>query len=141
MNRALRPACHPHLVGGLALAAALLPSATTAAAPEAAPAAKGPYHVWPIPQEAEYDGERLLLGDAVIVVPAGERRAQFPGRLLAEIVADHFGVAIPVVAGEAPAGRIAITVGEATNPRVAAAAERRGLTVPSAAEGYALAVD
>ena len=82
-----------------------------------------------------------MLSDAVIVVPAGDRRAQLPGRLLAEIVADHFGVSLPIVAGEAPAGRIAITVGEATNPGLAAAAEHRGLTVPTAAESYTLVVD
>jgi len=127
-------------VFGLALVATLLPTRTAVAVPEPGPVDKRPYRVWPIPQEAQYDDDRLLLGDAVIVVPAGDRRAQLPGRLLAEIVADHFGVALPVVAGEAPTGRIAITVGESGHPLVAAAAERVGLTIPTASEAYALAI-
>jgi hypothetical protein len=119
---------------------ALLTTTTPAAGSELAPSEKGPSRVWPIPQEAEYGAERLLLGDAVLVVPVGDRRAQLPGRLLAEIVADHFGVALPVVTGEAPPGRTPIVVGETHHPLVGAAVERAGLAVPAAAEGYALEV-
>jgi hypothetical protein len=122
------------------LAATFRPTVARTAPPEPTFSEKGPYRVWPIPQEAQYDDTRLLLGDAAIVVPAGDRRAQLPGRLLAEIVADQFGVALPVVVGEAPPGRIAITVGEAGQPLVAAAAERAGTSVPTFAEGYALSI-
>jgi Glycosyl hydrolase family 20, domain 2/Glycosyl hydrolase family 20, catalytic domain len=125
---------------GFTLAATFLPTAARPAVPEVASSEKGPFRIWPIPQEAQYDDTRLLLGEAVIVVPTGDRRTQLPGRLLAEIVADQFGVTVPVVVGEPASGRIAILVGEAGNPLVAAAAERAGLTVPTAAEGYALAI-
>jgi hypothetical protein len=127
-----------HALAGLALAAVLRPSPTTAA-PDAG-AATAPYRVWPLPQQAEYAEGRLLLRDAVIVVPEGDRHAQLPGRLLAEIVADQFGVAIPVVVGEIPAGRTAISVGEVSHQQVAAAAERFGLAVPKENESYSLAV-
>src|SRR5258706_16439277 len=76
--------------------------------------------IWPIPQEARYGEDRLLLRDAVIVVPAGDARAQYPGRLLAELLADHFGVALSVVTDAAPDGRTPIVVGEATSAVVAA---------------------
>jgi hypothetical protein len=104
-----------------------------------------PYPIWPIPQEARYGDDRLLLKDAVIVVPAGDSRVQYPGRLLAELLADHFGVALPVAVGEAPAGATAIVVGEAANPLVAAAVARASAAqattspraqVPEPAEGY-----
>jgi Glycosyl hydrolase family 20, domain 2/Glycosyl hydrolase family 20, catalytic domain len=127
---------------GIVLLGLITASAPTlrAAVPEGGAALKPPYRVWPLPQEAEYGEERLLLGDAVIVVPPGDRRTQLPGRLLAEIVADQFGVAVPVVVGEAPPGRTLITVGLAGNAMVAAAAEHAGLIVPTPAEGYALAI-
>src|SRR5262249_56432971 len=48
-----------------------------------------PYPVWPIPRESSIRNERLLLTDAVIVVPAGDAHSQYPGRLLAELVADQ----------------------------------------------------
>jgi hypothetical protein len=124
---------------GLALAAAL-PAMVHSAVPPPDPAPKLPARVWPLPQEAQFDDDRLLLGGAVILVPAGDRHTQLPGRLLAEILADQYGVAIPVVVGEAPPGRIALTVGVASIPLVANAAERAGLAVPAAGEGYALAV-
>ena len=78
-----------------ALAAVLLvglPAGLGASPPAAAP----PFPLWPIPREARVADTRLLLADATIVVPPGDLRAQYPGRLLAELVADHFGVAIPV---------------------------------------------
>ena len=73
-------------------------------------------------------------------MPPGDARAQYPGRLLAELVADHFGVAIPVAVGAAPAGRTPIVVGEASAGVVAAAA-RAAAPVPAAAEGYLLSID
>ncbi len=101
-----------------------------------------PFPIWPIPQEARYADDRLLLRDAVIVAPPGDARAQFPARLLAALLADHFGVTIEVVAGEAPRGRTPIVVGETASPLVASAvAARRGASVPDPAEGYFLQVD
>jgi hypothetical protein len=96
--------------------------------------------IWPVPREARYSEERLFLGDAVVVVPEGDRRAQLPGRVLAEQIADHFGVAIPVVVGAAAEGRVALVVGEASSPLVAAAVAKSGAAVPAAAEGYVLSV-
>ena len=105
------------------------------------PPVSPPFPIWPIPREARVADTRLLLTDAVIVVPPGDRRAQWPGRLLAEIVADEFGVVLPVVTGTAPEGRTPIVVGEAAAPEVSAAAARARATVPDAAEGYLLSVD
>ena len=88
--------------------------------------ASPPFPLWPIPREARVADTRLLLTEATIVVPPGDARAQYPGRLLAELVADHFGVAIPVAVGVAPSGRTPIVVGEAAAGVVAAAVRRRG---------------
>ena len=115
-------------------------AALLAAAP-AAEAPRPPYPIWPLPRESRYEDARLLLTDAVVVVPAGDRRAQAPGRLLAEIVADQFGVALPVVVGSAPEGRTPIVVGETSAAAVAAAVTRGGASVPEAAEGYLLSID
>jgi hypothetical protein len=84
--------------------------------------------------------DRLLLTDAVIVVPAGDRRVQAPGRLLAELMEDEFGVALPIAVGEAPAGKTPILVGEAGAPLIAQAAG--GSVSPSSPgpEGYLLRV-
>jgi hypothetical protein len=99
------------------------------------------YPIWPIPREARVSDERLLLTDAVIVVPEGDRRLQQPGRLLAELVQDEFGVALPVVVGAAPAGKTPVRVGEASAPLIARAAG--GSVSPSSPgpEGYLLRVD
>ena len=105
------------------------------------PAASPSFPLWPIPREARVADTRLLLKDATIVVPPGDPRAQYPGRLLAELVADHFGVAIPVAVGTAPQGRTPIVVGEASAEIVAAAVRRAGTGTPDAAEGYLLSVD
>src|SRR5262245_12695951 len=97
--------------------------------------------IWPVPQEGRYSEERLLLRDAVVVVPEGDRRAQLPGRLLAEQIADELGVAIPVVSGAtAPKDRVAIVVGEAGHPLVAAAVAKSGVSVPPRDEGYVVSV-
>jgi hypothetical protein len=127
----------------LLLAALLVTLAvgTTGAAPAPLPETTGvPFPVWPLPQEAQYGEERLLLLDAAIVVPTGDRAAQYPGRLLAELIADHFGVALPVAVDKAPEGRTPIVVGTIAAPIVAATAEAVSITVPEHGEGYALAV-
>src|SRR3954470_6650151 len=101
-----------------------------------------PFPIWPLPQESRYADDRLLLGEGVIVAPAGDARAQAPARLLAELLADQFGVAMEVVSGPPPAGRTPIVVGEVSNAAVAAAvAARSGASVPEQAEGYFLQVD
>jgi Glycosyl hydrolase family 20, domain 2/Glycosyl hydrolase family 20, catalytic domain len=121
-------------------------SATTAvAAPPAGSLgdpAVPPYPIWPIPQEARYADDRLLLGDAVIVAPPGDARLQYPARLLAELLEDEFGAALPIVIGEAPAGRTPIVVGEISAPLLvsAMAAAPPGTSVPAEADGYALHV-
>ncbi len=113
--------------------------APLAAGAVAAEAPRPPFPIWPLPREARVADTRLLLTEATIVVPPGDARAQYPGRLLAELVADHFGVALPVAVGSAPDGRTPIVVGEAS--AVAAAVARAGATVPEAAEGYLLSID
>ena len=119
-------------------------SVTMARPPEGSmgdPAAP-PFPIWPLPQESRYADDRLLLGDAVIVAPAGDARGQYPARLLAALLADHFGVAIPVVVGEAPSGRTPILVGEIASPLIASALATLApaSSVPTDKEGYGLHV-
>ena len=127
---------------GLLLAALLL-----AAAPgggDSGPADPGapPFPIWPVPREARYGDDRLLLRDAVIVVPKGDPRAQYPGRLLASLLADQFGVAMPVVIGAAPPGATPIVVGEVASTAAASAVDAPpDAAVPETAEGYLLRVD
>jgi hypothetical protein len=83
----------------------------------------------------------LLLGGAAIVVPDGDSRAQFAGRLLSAQVADQFGVVIPVAVGKAPAGATPLVVGEVASPMVAAAVGDISGSVPDPAEGYLLHID
>ncbi len=116
-----------------ALVACWLGSVFASAAP-----AKAPAPIWPLPREARILDDRLLLTDAVIVVPAGPPRAQRPGRLLAEILQDQFQVALPVVVGQAPEDRTAILVGALSAPAVAAQLGS-GATCPGP-EGYLLRV-
>jgi hypothetical protein len=129
----------------LALLAAPVPATSAPAAPLAAATApeppRPPFPIWPLPREARVADSRLLLTAATIVVPAGDARTQYPGRLLAEIVADQFGVAIPVAVGKAPEGRTSIVVGEIAAPEVAQASSRSSAAVPDEAEGYLLKVD
>jgi hypothetical protein len=119
-------------------------SVTMARPPEGSMGDPGapPFPIWPLPQESLYADDRLLLGDAVIVAPVGDARGQYPARLLAVLLADHFGVAIPVVVGEAPAGRTAILVGEIASPLIASALATLAPTssVPTDKEGYCLHV-
>lgn len=124
-------------VFAILLAAGVAPAAESPAADPASP----PFPIWPIPQESRYGGGRLLLGDAVIVVPKEDQRAQYPGRLLAELIADQLGVTIPVAVEPAPGGRTPIVVGEIASPLVAAAVQAGGKgAVPESAEGYLLDV-
>ncbi len=97
--------------------------------------------VWPIPREAEYDDARLLLTDAVIVVPKGDQKASYPGRLLSEIIADEYMVALPVVKGKAPKGKTPIVVGQVSEGIVADAAGGRATPDDPGPEGYFLKVD
>jgi hypothetical protein len=96
--------------------------------------------IWPIPQDAKISKERLLLLNAAIVVPEGPARAQYPGRLLAELIADQFHVAIPVSVGKAPQGSTPIVVGEISSPIVSAAAAKSVTQTTPGSEGYALAI-
>ena len=100
-----------------------------------------PYPIWPIPQEARYTDGRLFLADADIVVPEGDSKAQFPGRLLAELLADQFHVAIPVVVGKVREGRTPVMVGEASAPLISKEAAGRVTTTSPGAEGYLLHVE
>ncbi len=94
--------------------------------------------IWPLPREAKVLDDRLLLADAVIVVPQGPPGAQRPGRLLAEMLQDQFLVVVPVVGGAAPEGRTAIVVGTMSSPEIAARVGS-GTTCPGP-EGYLLRV-
>ena len=91
------------LTGPLASAQSPSPGQALARLPVAP--APPPYPIWPIPREAASEKDRLILIDAVIVVPEGDARAQYPGRLLSELIQDEFLVPIPVVVGKAPAGQ------------------------------------
>jgi hypothetical protein len=65
--------------------------------------------VWPIPQETKLRDDALSLSRAAIVVPAQSKDADLgPAHLLADMIADDFGLTVPVVRGEAPAGRLPI---------------------------------
>ncbi|MCI4355016.1 MAG: beta-N-acetylhexosaminidase, partial [Thermoplasmata archaeon] len=99
-----------------------------------------PFPVWPVPQESALENERLLLQNPVIVAPAGDRHVRYPARLLAEMIADQLGVAIPVV-DAAPPGSTPIIVGEVRDAAIAAAAGKASLVVPEHAEGYAVRID
>jgi hypothetical protein len=100
--------------------------------------AKLPYPIWPIPREARILDDRLLLTNAVIVVPEGDSKVQFPGRLLANLVADQFHVALPVTVGRVPEGKVPILVGEVTSKLLAGVAGSTISTSNPGPEGYAL---
>jgi len=100
-----------------------------------------PYPIWPIPREAEIEKDRLLLVDACIVVPEGDERAQYPGRLLSELIQDEFLVAVPVAAGKAPEGAVPILVGTVESPLISDAAGRRATPEDPGPEGYYMKID
>jgi hypothetical protein len=93
--------------------------------------------LWPIPQDVTLRDDALPLGQAIIAVPAGARDLDLvPARLLADMLADDFGLAVPIVQGEPPLGKTPIRI---------AIAGRRGAgrtpsRLPGQAEGYLLAV-
>jgi len=66
--------------------------------------------LWPIPQEVTLRDDVLSLSDAVIVVPAASDADLAPARLLAEMIADDFGVPLSVVHGDAPEGKVPIHI-------------------------------
>jgi len=119
----------------------LMATGTVAFAAEAQkdPDAVPPYPVWPIPRDAAYENDRLILIDSVIVVPEGDEKVQYPGRLLSEVIQDEYLVPIPVVVGKAPEGKIPVIVGEASQKIVAATTASD--MVPKQAEGYYLKID
>ena len=91
--------------------------------------------LWPIPQEVTIRDDVLPLGQAVIAVPAGARDVDLaPARLLADMLADDFGLAVPVVQGELPVGKMPIRITIAGR-RGAGRTPRR---LPEQAEGYLL---
>ncbi|MFB3879858.1 MAG: glycoside hydrolase family 20 zincin-like fold domain-containing protein [Armatimonadota bacterium] len=93
--------------------------------------------LWPIPQEITSRDDALSLSQAVIAVPAGARDADIaPARLLADMLADDFGIVVPVIAGDPPVGRTPIHI---------TIAGRRGAgrtpgRLPHQPEGYLLRV-
>ncbi len=103
--------------------------------------AKLPYPIWPIPREVRISDDRLLLTNAVIVVPQGDPRAQFPGRLLANLIADQFHVPIPVTIGKAPEGKTPIVVGEVSAGLMAGPAAPSISASDPGPEGYLLRID
>ncbi len=106
----------------------------------ASDATKPPFPVWPIPREIKLENERLLLTNATIVVPAGDRQLQFPGRLLAELIADQYMVVIPVSVGKAPEGKTPIFVGEISTPLISEASSQTISKTNPGAEGYWLQI-
>ena len=131
-------------MNGLILFLLLIISGTQAAAGEVAKEAASsipPYPVWPIPRESSIRDERLLLTNAAIVVPEGDSRSQYPGRLLAELIADQFHVALPVVVNKAPDGKTPIVVGEVTSQLIAGVAAKSISSTDPGPEGYFLRVD
>jgi len=93
--------------------------------------------LWPIPQETKLRDDALSLSNAALVVPPQARDSETaPAQLFADLVMDDFGVIVPVVRGEAPAGKMPV--------RIRAAGQRGGGrtpgSVPSQAEGYLLKV-
>jgi hypothetical protein len=77
----------------------------------------------------------------VIVVPEGDRRLQFPGRLLAELLADQFDVVLPLTTLAPSDGKTRIYVGEVSSPLISSAVPTLTLGKEREAEGYFLKVD
>lgn len=92
--------------------------------------------VWPIPQEITVRQDALALDRAVLVAPAEARESDLgPLHLFADMVADDYGLVIPVVRGAVPEGRLPI--------RIRVAGKRGGGRTPRdlpGAEGYKLRV-
>ena len=92
------------------------------------------YPVWPIPQEITLREDALPLSRAVLVVPArGNAEVVRLAQLCADLLADDFGIVVPVVRGKAPAGALPIKIEIAGGAR----ADTPGLP---GEEGYLLSV-
>lgn len=91
--------------------------------------------LWPIPQEVTFRDDVLPLANAVLVAPRGAGEAELaPLHLFADMVMDDHNVVIPIVRGQAPAGKAPIRI--QTADRLARPAE----SIPSQPEGYLLKV-
>ncbi|HUU55521.1 MAG TPA: glycoside hydrolase family 20 zincin-like fold domain-containing protein, partial [Armatimonadota bacterium] len=67
--------------------------------------------LWPLPQELHWRDDALSLGKSAAVVPGDGGRACVPAaRLLADLVADDFGLVVPVAEGRPPEGKLAIGI-------------------------------
>ena len=67
--------------------------------------------IWPMPQEIKWREDALPLSRAAVVLPPQAREVDLaPARLFADMVADDFGVVVPMARGEAPAGKIPIRI-------------------------------
>jgi len=67
--------------------------------------------VWPIPQEMTLREDALPLSRAVLPVPArGNAEVVRLAQLFADMIADDFGLAVPLVRGKAPAGALPIKI-------------------------------
>ena len=91
--------------------------------------------LWPIPQEMKLRHDALSLANAVLVVPPQARESDTAAaQLFADLVMDDFQIIVPIVRGEAPAGKTPI--------RIRAVGQRGGGrtpgSVPSQPEGYLL---
>jgi len=92
--------------------------------------------VWPLPQELRLREDALSLANAVLLVPPEAEPVDLaPIRLLADMLADDFGVVVPVVKGEPPKGALPIEIAIAGR----AGAEQIPSELPGA-EGYLLTV-
>ena len=95
-----------------------------------------PCPVWPIPQEMQLRDDALSLSRAVIVVPEHARDADLgPANLFADMIADDFGLVVPVVRGKAPDGKLPV--------HIRVAGQRGGGRAPRdlpGAEGYLLRI-
>ncbi|MCJ7630566.1 MAG: glycoside hydrolase family 20 zincin-like fold domain-containing protein, partial [Longimicrobiales bacterium] len=92
--------------------------------------------VWPLPQELRLREDALSLAKAVLLVPPEAEPVDLaPIRLLADMLADDFGVVVPIVKGELPRGALPIEIAIAGR----AGAEQIPPELPGA-EGYLLNV-
>lgn len=92
--------------------------------------------VWPLPQELTLREEALSLTKAVLLVPVEAEKIDLsPIQLLADMLADDFGLAVPIVRGTCPQGAVPIEIAIAGRP----GAERTPPELPGP-EGYLLTV-
>jgi hypothetical protein len=92
--------------------------------------------VWPLPQELALRDDALSLTKAVLLAPTqGEPIDLAPIQLLADMLADDFGIAVPIVRGACPKGAVPIEIAIAGRP----GAGEAPADLPGA-EGYVLKV-